>query len=66
MTWRNEQFLEVLRCPVLVVGVGGIGCELLKNLALTGFSSIEIVNFYISVMLWQYTVQAFLYSEMIW
>uniref|UniRef100_A0A8R1TWR5 SUMO-activating enzyme subunit n=1 Tax=Onchocerca volvulus TaxID=6282 RepID=A0A8R1TWR5_ONCVO len=44
MTWQNKQFLEVLQCPVLVVGVGGIGCELLKNLALTGFSNIEIID----------------------
>ncbi|KAM3717769.1 SUMO-activating enzyme subunit [Dirofilaria immitis] len=44
MTWQNKQFLEVLQCPILVVGVGGIGCELLKNLALTGFSNIEIID----------------------
>jgi len=29
---------------VLMVGAGGIGCELLKNLVLTGFSTIEIVD----------------------
>ncbi|KAF1814351.1 ThiF family protein [Eremomyces bilateralis CBS 781.70] len=29
---------------VLMVGAGGIGCELLKNLTLTGFGEIEIVD----------------------
>jgi len=29
---------------VLVVGAGGVGCELLKNLVLTGFNEIHIVS----------------------
>lgn len=29
---------------VLVVGTGGIGCELVKNLVLTGFQDIAMVS----------------------
>ncbi|XP_006812144.1 SUMO-activating enzyme subunit 2-A-like, partial [Saccoglossus kowalevskii] len=29
---------------ILVVGAGGIGCELIKNLVLTGFQSIHVID----------------------
>ena len=35
---------EIEHVKILMVGAGGIGCELLKNLILTGFKQIEIVN----------------------
>ncbi|TWU78847.1 E1 ubiquitin-activating protein uba2 [Metarhizium rileyi] len=35
---------SVKQARVLMVGAGGIGCELLKNLVLTGFSEVHIVD----------------------
>ncbi|CAD6889360.1 unnamed protein product [Tilletia controversa] len=37
-------FQRIQSARILVVGAGGIGCELLKNLVLAGFGNIEIID----------------------
>lgn len=34
----------IIDSKILVVGAGGIGCEVLKNLVMCGFKDIEIVS----------------------
>ena len=40
----TPHLLQVKAAKVLCVGAGGIGCELLKTLVLTGFQHIQVVS----------------------
>jgi ubiquitin-like 1-activating enzyme E1 B len=40
----EENFEKLRTCKVLVVGAGGIGCELLKNLVLVGCEKLTVVD----------------------
>lgn len=41
----GESLVEKIQsCKILLVGAGGIGTELLKNLALTGFRYVEVID----------------------
>ncbi|RKO88486.1 hypothetical protein BDK51DRAFT_19400 [Blyttiomyces helicus] len=41
---QKDRFGKLAKTRILVVGAGGIGCELLKNIVLTGFQDVHVVD----------------------
>ena len=62
---------KIKNAKVLMVGAGGIGCELLKNLVLTGFQDIKIVSGYFFLLYklvatFEFSIKIYLIFRLTW
>jgi ubiquitin-like 1-activating enzyme E1 B len=44
LIYGNDVADKITTCNTLVVGAGGIGCEVMKTLSVTGFRKVTIVR----------------------
>jgi ubiquitin-like 1-activating enzyme E1 B len=42
--YGNDVASKIISSKLLVVGAGGIGCELVKSLSMTGFENIKVID----------------------
>ncbi len=45
LIYGSDLASKIIESNLLVVGAGGIGCELVKTLSITGFKKLTIVRF---------------------
>ncbi len=40
----GDEYAQMIHKPILLLGAGGLGCELVKNVAVSGFTNVHIID----------------------